>query len=168
MIDGTILSLRGLTREFGTFRAVDGVTLDIRRGSITGLIGPNGAGKTTLFAMVAGALRPTAGRVLLDGADITGLPPEALFARGMARIFQIPRPFRRMSVLENLLVVPPAQTGETVAGALFRRAATRAEEARLRDKAMAILDFMTIAHLADTPRARSRAGRPSFWNSPVR
>ena len=84
MAEPPILSLQGLTRDFGPFRAVDAVSQEIRRGSITGLIGPNGAGKTTLFNMVAGALKPSAGTVTLNGQDVTGQPPEALFARGMA------------------------------------------------------------------------------------
>ena len=154
-----VLSLRGLTRDFGAFRAVDGVSLDIRRGSITGLIGPNGAGKTTLFNMVAGSLRPTAGTVALDGQDITGLAPEALFARGLARTFQIPRPFRRMSVMENVLLPPPGQTGETVLGALFRRGHVAAEEARLRDRARDVLDFVTLAPLADQPAGKISGGQ---------
>jgi branched-chain amino acid transport system ATP-binding protein len=154
-----VLSLRGLTRDFGAFRAVDGVSLDIRRGSITGLIGPNGAGKTTLFNMVAGSLRPTAGTVALDGQDITGLAPEALFARGLARTFQIPRPFRRMSVMENVLLPPPGQTGESVLGALFRRGHVAAEEARLRDRARDVLDFVTLAPLADQPAGKISGGQ---------
>jgi branched-chain amino acid transport system ATP-binding protein len=154
-----VLSLRDLTRDFGPFRAVDGVTLDIRRGSITGLIGPNGAGKTTLFNMVAGSLKPTAGAVTLGGQDITGLQPEALFARGLARTFQIPRPFRRMSVLENVLLPPPSQTGETVLGALFRRGQVAAEEARLIDKAREVLDFVTLSHLADQPAGKVSGGQ---------
>ena len=154
-----VLSLRGLTRDFGPFRAVDAVTLDIRRGSITGLIGPNGAGKTTLFNMVAGTLKPTAGSVSLNGQDITGLPSEALFSRGLARTFQIPRPFRRMSVLDNVLLAPPAQVGETVLGALFRRGRVAAEEARLRDKARGILEFMTLGKLADHPAGKISGGQ---------
>ena len=154
-----VLSLRELTRDFGPFRAVDGVSLDIRRGSITGLIGPNGAGKTTLFNMVAGSLKPTAGIVALSGQDITGLPPEALFSRGLARTFQIPRPFRRMSVLENVLLPPPSQTGETVVGALFRRGRVAAEEARLIDKAREVLDFVTLSHLADEPAGKVSGGQ---------
>jgi branched-chain amino acid transport system ATP-binding protein len=153
------MSLRGLTRDFGPFRAVDGVSLDIRRGSITGLIGPNGAGKTTLFNMVAGSLRPSAGTVTLDGQDITGLPPEALFARGLARTFQIPRPFRRMSVLENVLLPPAGQTGETVLGALFRRGRVAEEEARLREKAREVLDFVTLGPLADQPAGKVSGGQ---------
>lgn len=154
-----VLSLHGLTRNFGPFRAVNDVSLDIRRGSITGLIGPNGAGKTTLFNMVAGTLKPTAGSVSLNGTDITGLPSEALFARGLARTFQIPRPFRRMSVLDNVLLAPPAQVGETVTGALFRRRAVAAEENRLRDKARGILDFMTLGALADHPAGKISGGQ---------
>jgi branched-chain amino acid transport system ATP-binding protein len=153
------LSIRGLTRDFGPFRAVDGVTLDIRKGSITGLIGPNGAGKTTLFNMVAGTLKPTAGSVHLGGQDITGLPSESLFSRGLARTFQIPRPFRRMSVLDNVLLAPPAQTGETVLGALFRRGAVAAEEKRLLDKARGILDFVTLDRLADQPAGKISGGQ---------
>jgi branched-chain amino acid transport system ATP-binding protein len=158
-VSDPVLSLRGLTRDFGAFRAVDGVNLDIRRGSITGLIGPNGAGKTTLFNMVAGSLGPTAGTVTLDGQDITGLPPEALFARGLARTFQIPRPFRRMSVMENVLLPPPGQTGETVLGALFRRGQVAAEEARLMEKAREVLDFVTLSALADQPAGKVSGGQ---------
>ena len=154
-----LLSLRGLTRDFHRFRAVDGVTLDIRRGSITGLIGPNGAGKSTLFNMLAGALKPTSGSVLLEGEEITDLGSDALFRRGLARTFQIPRPFRRMSVLENVMLAPPGQTGETVAGALFRRHAVRQEEARLREKALGILDFMTLSKLADHPAGQISGGQ---------
>jgi branched-chain amino acid transport system ATP-binding protein len=159
MADAPILSLRGLTRDFGPFRAVDSVSLDIRRGSITGLIGPNGAGKTTLFGMVAGSLKPSAGQVFLNGADITGNPPEALFALGLARTFQIPRPFRRMSVLENLLMAPPAQTGERVLGALFGRARVARQEAAIREKARGLLEFMTLDRVADQPAGQISGGQ---------
>ena len=159
MTAGPILSTRGLTRDFGAFRAVDSVTLDFGRGRMTGLIGPNGAGKTTLFNMIAGELPPTAGQVLLDGQDVTGLRPDALFARGLARTFQIPRPFRRMSVLENVMLVPSAQTGETVLGALFRRRTMAAEQRRMRDKAMDILEFMTLDRLADQPAGKVSGGQ---------
>ncbi|MEL6521809.1 MAG: ABC transporter ATP-binding protein [Pseudomonadota bacterium] len=153
------LSLHGLTRDFGPFRAVDGVTLQIRRGSLTGLIGPNGAGKTTLFNMIAGSLKPSAGAVSLNGQTITGQPPEALFAKGLARTFQIPRPFRRMSVLENLMLAPPAQVGERVSGALFRRRKFAAQERVLREKARGILDFVTLSHLADHPAGQISGGQ---------
>lgn len=159
MTADAILSTTGLSRDFQSFRAVDGVSISIRPGSITGLIGPNGAGKTTLFNMISGALRPSSGKVFLAGDDITGLPPEALFARGLARTFQIPRPFRRMTVLENVMLTPPAQVGETIIGALFRRRALQEEESRLREKAMAILEFMTLAGLADQPAGKISGGQ---------
>ncbi len=153
------LSLRDLTRDFGPFRAVDAVTLDIRKGSITGLIGPNGAGKTTLFNMVAGSLTPSSGSVSLNGLDITGKRSEALFALGLARTFQIPRPFRRMSVLDNLMLAPAAQVGETVHGALFRRRRMAEQERALRDKAQEILDFVTLSHLAEHPAGKISGGQ---------
>ncbi len=154
-----VLSLQGLTRDFGPFRAVDDVSLDIRRGSITGLIGPNGAGKTTLFNMVAGSLKPSGGNVVLNGQDVTGKSSDALFALGLARTFQIPRPFKRMSVLDNLLLAPPAQIGETVPGALFRRTSVAVQEQALRDKALEILDFVTVSHLADHPAGKISGGQ---------
>lgn len=153
------LSVRDLTRDFGPFRAVDGVSLDVERGSITGLIGPNGAGKTTLFNMIAGSLKPTHGTVSLNGRPVTGKPPEALFALGLARTFQIPRPFKRMSVLDNLLLAPPDQRGETVAGALFRRRSVAVQERALREKAREILDFMTLSPLADHPAGKISGGQ---------
>ena len=159
MAEGPILTLSGLTRDFGPFRAVDGVSLEIRRGTITGLIGPNGAGKTTLFNMVAGALDPSAGSVALNGQDVTGQRPEKLYAQGMARTFQIPRPFRRMTVLENLLMAPGGQTGETVTGALFRSGAIRRQEAAIREKARGILEFMTLDRVADQPAGQISGGQ---------
>ena len=159
MAEAPILSLTGLTRDFGPFRAVDNVSLGIRRGTITGLIGPNGAGKTTLFNMVTGALKPSAGSVALNGQDVTGQPPERLFALGMARTFQIPRPFKRMTVLENLLMAPGSQIGEAVTGALFRRRATQRQEAAIREKARGILEFMTLDRVADQPAGQISGGQ---------
>jgi branched-chain amino acid transport system ATP-binding protein len=158
-LSAPVLSLKGLTRDFGPFRAVDDVSLDITTGTITGLIGPNGAGKTTLFAMVAGSLRPSAGQVFFNGDDITKTPPEGRFALGLARTFQIPRPFRRMSVLENLLVAPPRQTGEGLMGALFRRAHVAREEAAIVEKARGILEFMTLDRVADQAAGEISGGQ---------
>ena len=99
-----ILETRNLTKNFGSFCAVDNVSISIKPGSITGLIGPNGAGKTTFFNILTGLLAPTSGQVLLNGQDITGLGPDALFDKRLARTFQIPRPFKRMAVLENVML----------------------------------------------------------------
>ncbi|WP_136682851.1 ABC transporter ATP-binding protein [Falsirhodobacter xinxiangensis] len=144
-----MITVENLHRHFGSFRAVNGASLTIKKGSITGLIGPNGAGKTTLFNVIAGRLPPTSGRVLMDGEDITGLPPHALFHKGLLRTFQIAHEFGSMTVRENLMMVPAKQSGETLWNAWFRRARIAAEERALREKADEVLDFLTISHIAD-------------------
>jgi len=154
-----MIVVEDLHRHFGGFRAVDGASLQIKTGSITGLIGPNGAGKTTLFNVIAGRLPPTSGRVLMDGEDITGLPPHVLFHKGLLRTFQIAHEFGSMTVRENLMMVPPNQAGETIWNTWFRRGAIAAEEARIREKADEVLDFLTISHLADQKAANISGGQ---------
>lgn len=154
-----VLSTRGISKHFDALKAVDDVSLSIQKGSITGLIGPNGAGKTTFFNVLTGNLKPTAGAVLLDGHTVTGHTPDQLFKRGLGRTFQIPRPFAKMSVLENVMIAPGGQVGETLLGALFQRANVGLQEAELRDKAMDILDFMTLAPLADQPAGKISGGQ---------
>jgi branched-chain amino acid transport system ATP-binding protein len=154
-----VLSITGLTRDFGPFRAVDDVSIDIRRGSITGLIGPNGAGKTTLFNTVTGTLAPTAGKVTLNGKDVTGLSPDRLFAAGLGRTFQIARPFARMSVLENVMLAPLDQIGERIFGPFVFRKSLREQERAIRARAMEVLDFVTLASLADHPAGKISGGQ---------
>ena len=154
-----MIAVHDLHRHFGAFRAVDGASLEIASGSITGLIGPNGAGKTTLFNVVAGRLPPTSGRVTMDGEDITGLAPHVLFGKGLLRTFQIAHEFTSMSVRENLMMVPGGQAGETLWNAWFRRTAVAAEERALRDKADEVLEFLTIAHLADQKAGNISGGQ---------
>ncbi|RIH83805.1 ABC transporter ATP-binding protein [Calidithermus roseus] len=144
-----ILEVVDLVKDFGGLRAVDGCRLEVRRGTITGLIGPNGAGKTTLFNLVTGFLRPDAGRVLFQGEDITGLPPHQVFRRGLARTFQIPREHRLMSVLENLMLVPPGQLGERFWNTWFRPGLVRAQEEAIRHRALEVLEFVELAQLQD-------------------
>ncbi|MFZ1725431.1 MAG: ABC transporter ATP-binding protein [Albidovulum sp.] len=144
-----MITVKGLHKHFGGFRAVDGASLEIAKGSITGLIGPNGAGKTTLFNVIAGVYQPTAGTVIMDGEDITGLPPHDLFHKGLLRTFQIAHEFSSMTVRENLMMVPAAQSGETLWNTWFHRGRIRDEEANLSKKSDEVLDFLTISHLAD-------------------
>ncbi len=99
-----MLAVEGVTKRFGGLVAVSDVTMAVEKGSISGLIGPNGAGKTTLFTVISGFERPTAGRILFEGEDVTGRPPEALAALGIARTFQIVQPFAGLSVRENIAV----------------------------------------------------------------
>ncbi len=144
-----MISVHDLHKHFGGFRAVDGASIEIATGSITGLIGPNGAGKSTLFNVIAGVHQPTSGRVIMDGEDITGLPPHDLFHKGLLRTFQIAHEFSSLTVRENLMMVPAAQSGETLWNTWFGRTRIRAEESALLKKADEVLDFLTISHLAD-------------------
>ncbi len=144
-----MIIIQDIHKHFGGFHAVDGSTLKIRKGSITGLIGPNGAGKTTLFNVIAGVLKPTSGRVTMEGQDVTGLPPHELFHKGLLRTFQIAHEFSSMTVRENLMMVPGHQSGETLINTWFRRGAVAKQEAELAAKADDVLDFLTIDHLAD-------------------
>lgn len=144
-----MIEVRNLSKRFGGIHAVENASLSIAQGSITGLIGPNGAGKTTLFNVIAGLLPPTSGQVLLDGEDVTGLPPHDLFERGLLRTFQIAHEFRTLSVRENLMMVPPRQTGESLWGAWTRFGAVRHEERAVRDKADEVIAFLEIERVAD-------------------
>ena len=148
-----------LHKHFGGFRAVDGASLKIATGSITGLIGPNGAGKTTLFNVIAGRHPPTSGRVTMDGEDITGLPPHDLFHKGLLRTFQIAHEFSSMTVRENLMVVPGGQSGERIWNAWTRRARIAGEERALAEKADEVLEFLTISHLADEKAGNLSGGQ---------
>ena len=120
-----MIRVEDLHMHFGGIRAVDGVTVSIAKGSITGLIGPNGAGKSTLFNVIAGLFPPTSGRVWLDGEEITGLPPHALFHKGLLRTFQIAHEFSTLTVRENLMMVPAEQPGETLWDTWFKRGSVR-------------------------------------------
>ena len=134
----SLLEARGLSRSFGGLQAVAGLDLTVGRGEMLGLIGPNGAGKTTVFNLRAGFLVPDAGEILLDGRSIVGLAPHAICRLGLARTFQIVRPFRRMTVLENVRV-----------GALARHPRASEALARARD---------VVAKVGLGPRERVPAG----------
>ncbi|MGD9295630.1 MAG: ABC transporter ATP-binding protein [Roseobacter sp.] len=148
-----------LHKHFGGFHAVDGASLEIEQGSITGLIGPNGAGKTTLFNVIAGVLQPTSGRVRMAGEDITGLPPHTLFHKGLLRTFQIAYEFSSMTCRENLMMVPGDQLGETLWNTWFGRKRIAEQERALRAKADEVLEFLTIEHLADHKAGQVSGGQ---------
>lgn len=144
-----MIEVKNLRMQFGGIRAVDDVSLTLETGRITGLIGPNGAGKTTLFNVIAGHYKPTAGQVFLDGEDITGLPPHELFAKGLLRTFQIAHEFSTLTVRENLMMVPPRQTGESLLGAWLQPGKVKEEEEAVRAKADDVIRFLQIEHVAD-------------------
>ena len=141
--------VENISKHFGGIKAVDNVSISIAKGSITGLIGPNGAGKTTLFNIIAGLYTPTAGRVILGGEEITGLKPHQLFKKGLLRTFQIAHEFSRLSVTENLMMVPGNQSGENLINAWFRRAEVEQQEHAIHDRAMSVIDFLNLNHIAN-------------------
>ncbi len=154
-----MIRVENIHKHFGGFHAVDGASLEIGKGTITGLIGPNGAGKTTLFNVIAGRLPPTSGSVFMEGEDITGLPPHDLFHKGLLRTFQIAHEFSSMSVRENLMMVPGGQSGETLWNAWFRRGTVAREDASLLKKADEVLEFLTIDHLKDEKAGNLSGGQ---------
>jgi branched-chain amino acid transport system ATP-binding protein len=145
--------------KFGGIRAVDDVSLSIEKGRITGLIGPNGAGKTTLFNVIAGHYQPTSGSVLLDGEDITGLPPHELFAKGLLRTFQLAHEFASLTVRDNLMMVPASQIGESLIGAWLYRKRIKQQEESVREKADDVITFLGLEHVADEPAGNLSGGQ---------
>ena len=154
-----MIKVENLHRHFGGFRAVDGASLEICEGSITGLVGPNGAGKTTLFNVIAGVLPPTSGRVTMAGDDITGMAPHELFHKGLLRTFQIAHEFSSMTVRENLMMVPGGQSGETLWNTWFGRKRIANEERALQAKADEVLEFLTVDHLRDEKAGNLSGGQ---------
>ena len=140
--------------RFGGIRAVDDVSFDIPDGRITGLIGPNGAGKTTMFNAIAGHLKLDSGSIRLRDRDITALPPHERARLGLARTFQIPHEFTRLTVVENLMAAAPMPLGESVFNVVFRRSTYGAEEKAAYHKAREIISFLEIDHVAGEKAGR--------------
>jgi branched-chain amino acid transport system ATP-binding protein len=157
-----MLAVRGLVKRFGGFTALNRVTLEVKAGERFGLIGPNGSGKTTLINCVAGTLRPDEGHILFEGADITALPPHRRTQLGIARSFQIPKPFRSMSVRDNL-GIPLEYTGrlrgEATAAAI---AADLLRDIGLHAKADARPSGLTQIEMRKLELARAMAAHPKL------
>ena len=142
-----MLNIKDVSVNFGGIKAVDKASMQIETGKITGLIGPNGAGKTTLFNIIAGNIKPTMGKVMLDEQDITSLPSHELFEKGVLRTFQLAHEFSNMTVLENLMVVPGMQTGEKILNTWFQRKRIENEEKAIKEKALEVVNFLKLDHL---------------------
>lgn len=136
-----LLSVRGLTIRFGGLTAVDNVDIDVMAGQIYSIIGPNGAGKTTVFNAITGIYKPTAGQILLTGESITGLTPDRVLRRGIARTFQNIRLFNNMTVLENVLVGQHVKFPNDLASVTFHLPNYRLAERRAEQRAMELLRF---------------------------
>jgi branched-chain amino acid transport system ATP-binding protein len=133
-----VLAVNALSKRFGGFLAVNQVSFEVRQGEILGLIGPNGSGKSTIFNLISGALRPTSGSIVFGGAEIAGQPAHVVCRRGLARTFQIPRPFRKLSLLDN------------VALAAFYGAAGRLARSEAQRRAVTALDLVGLPSDAST------------------
>jgi len=147
----TLLDVRDVHKEYGAIRAVDGVSFQVTAGEILGVIGPNGSGKTTLFNAILGQIRPSSGRVLFEGEDITGLSPLAISRRGIGRTFQTLQVFSRLSVRDNLIVAGQEFSGNA-ATRLFAR-----PDAGLTGRAEELIEMFRLGGVADL-----RAGALSY------
>jgi branched-chain amino acid transport system ATP-binding protein len=154
-----ILEVRRLSKSFGGLKAVDSVDLDVEEETITGLIGPNGSGKTTLFNMISGVVPRDSGEIWFEGKRIDGLKPFEIYERGIVRSFQIPRLFWKLMVLDNMLLAVRGFSGESFIGAIFRRWRWAAEEKRLVDKALDILNILGLSDSAFKPAYQLSGGQ---------
>jgi branched-chain amino acid transport system ATP-binding protein len=154
-----LLEARGVEKTFGGLRAVNGVSFDVRAGSIKAVIGPNGAGKTTLLNLVTRLDTPSAGEIRFDGVRIDRLPPHRVVRLGIARTFQNLRLFGEMTVLENVMVGRHPRTRSGMAGAVLRLPSARAEERAIAARAAALLEEVGLAAHAHAPAASLPFGR---------
>ena len=144
-----MLGIKNLYKSFGGIRAINNITLEIEKSSITALIGPNGAGKTTLFNIINGSIKPDSGTVELNEIDITGYEPHQLFNLGILRTFQIAHEFSSLTVKDNLMMVPPNQTGESILQTWFSPKKIKLEEQNIARKADEVMEFLQLKHLAN-------------------
>ncbi len=149
--EGLLLCVEQVSKRFGGNVAVDGLSFEVSSGEIVGLIGPNGAGKTTLFDCLAGSQRPTAGTIRLCGSPIETKPAHARVGLGLGRTFQIPRPFGTMSTIDNVIMGAQGQRGESLLPNWLAPGRVARQERDLRERAMALLEFVTLTHLAEQP-----------------
>ena len=144
-----MLRVKNLYKSFGGIRAINNITLEIEKSSITALIGPNGAGKTTLFNIINGSIKPDSGTVELNEIDITGYEPHQLFNLGILRTFQIAHEFSSLTVKDNLMMVPPNQTGESILQTWFSPKKIKLEEQNIARKADEVMEFLQLKQLAN-------------------
>ena len=142
-----MLEIKNIQKNFGGLVAVNNASMNVTKGSITGLIGPNGAGKTTLFNIIAGNLHSDLGEVYLEKEKISDLKAHELFEKGVLRTFQIAHEFSTLTVLENLMMVPGNQYGENLLYSWFKNSIVSKQEEEIRAKAIAVIDFLNLNHL---------------------
>lgn len=142
-----IIEVRSACKAFGALQVIKECSIKVKEGSITGLIGPNGAGKSTLFNLIAGTFPLDSGQIYLSGEDITNLPSNRLFGKGLLRTFQIAQEFTHMTALENLMMVPPNQPGESLFNAWLRPSLVREHEVEVQRRALDVISFIGLNHV---------------------
>ena len=142
-----MLSISNISKSFGGIKALNNVSLNFEKGHITALIGPNGAGKTTLFNVINGSLKPDAGKVCLNTENITGLEPHQLFSKGVLRTFQISQEFQSLTVLDNLMMVPSNQIGESILNSWLKPKEIKNQELNNLKKAKEVINFLSLDKL---------------------
>ena len=143
------LKINNIRKSFGGIVALDGVDFSVKRKSITGLVGPNGSGKTTLFNSITGFIPVDEGSIKFNDIDITNLSPDKIANHGIIRSFQIPKPFSKMTVLENVLLSARDQLGENILPLLFRKKEVIKQETENHERAKEILDLVDLSHLTN-------------------
>ncbi|MEX0584675.1 MAG: ABC transporter ATP-binding protein [Natronospirillum sp.] len=143
----SIIEVRNIHKAFGGLKVINDCSINVEKGSVTGMIGPNGAGKSTLFNIIAGTLPEDSGSVYMEGEDITELSPDPLFHKGLLRTFQIAHEFSNMTALENLTMVPPNQPGENLFNTWLKPSLVRDREAEVRQRALEVIKFINLEHV---------------------
>ena len=153
------LQVTNISKAFGGFKALSGVSLEVPTGALVGLIGPNGAGKSTLFSVVSGFMPPDEGAIGFDGRSLNGLNPAGRARTGLVRTFQVPREFAHLTVRENMMAAAPGQTGESLVGLFFRPGKVREEEERLAEEVSEVIRFLRLDRVADEPAGKLSGGQ---------
>jgi branched-chain amino acid transport system ATP-binding protein len=154
----SILTVKDVKKTFGGLTALDDVNIEVKENTVTLIMGPNGSGKTTLINVISGFYKPDKGRIIYMDKDITGLPPYEIYRLGIVRTFQIPAPFIKLSVIENMLTAYPDNPGESFLKAPFRKLWMKKEVEAL-EKAYKILDLVELSNLADHPSFKLSGGQ---------
>jgi branched-chain amino acid transport system ATP-binding protein len=158
MKNGIILVVNEVTKSFGGLLALDGASIGVAQGEVALLIGPNGSGKTTLVNLISGVYKPDAGRILFNGSDITNLPSHLIFRQGLVRTFQIPQPFLKLSVLENVLVARRERVGEGPLSSVLNKSWLKEEEENT-ETAFKILELIKLDRLWDAESYKLSGGQ---------
>jgi len=156
---GSYLRTHDLVKKFGGLIALNGVSIEVRPNTITMLIGPNGSGKTTLINVVSGVYKPDGGRVVFDEQDITGWPPHEIYKAGLVRTFQIPAAFKKLTVMENLLVAARDHVGESPLVALLKVKEWMKREEELEERAEKILELLDLEGVKDKRASELSGGQ---------